>query len=90
MPAVIALVARSSLNPVVLRYLVARRAMDTIRISVVFKPLKNSIVIRKITLKFCQCVLLKFSFNSIVHFRIPFIHVLYHNIYVVSRDTYHI
>jgi hypothetical protein len=88
MPTVIALVARSVLNPVVLSYLVANRAIDAIRKSVVFKPLKASIVIRELMLKLCQCVLLKLCLDLVSHFRIPLIHVVYHKSYVLSRDTY--
>jgi hypothetical protein len=71
MPAIIALIARSALNLVVLSYLVANRTIDTVRPSVVFEPLKAGIIVRKLTLKLCQCVPLKLCLNSIGHFSYP-------------------
>ena len=88
MPAVVALVARSALNPVVFPYLVANRAMNPVWPSVVLKPLKDSIVVREVTLKLAQAILLKFCSCSVSHCSIPPIHVLYHKMYVVSRDSY--
>jgi len=78
MPAIVALVARPILNPVVLSYLIANRAMDSVWPSVVLKPLKDSIIISKILFEFLQGVLLKLRSCSVSHCSIPPIHVLYH------------
>jgi len=87
MPAIIALVARSALNPVVLSHLVANGAMDSVWPSVLFQPLKNRMIVREVTLELAQAVLLELCRHSLGHFSIPLTHVLYHKIYVVSRDS---
>ena len=89
MPAIVALVARSALNPVVLRHLVTNWAMESVWPSVLFQPPKNRIIVREVTLKLIQAVLLELCRHSFCHCSIPPIHVLYHKIYVVSRDSYH-
>ena len=78
MPAIVALVARTALNPVVLPYLVANRAVNSVWPAVVPQPLKDSIIVREFRLKLLQRVLLKFRSCSVSHRSIPPIHVLYH------------
>ena len=89
MPAMVALVTWPTLNPMVLSYLVANRAMNPVWPSVVLQPLKDSIIVREFRLKLLQGILLKFRPRSVGHCSIPPIHVLYHKMYVVSRDSYH-
>lgn len=86
MPAVIALVARSFSKLVVLCNLVANRAVDAVWVAVALKPLKAGIIIRELPLKVLGGVFRRLVFGSSFHF-IPPIHVLYHNKYVVSRDS---
>jgi len=88
--AIIALVARSALNPVVLCHLVANWAMQSVWPSVILQPLKNRIIVREVTLELTETVLLELYRHSFGHFSIPPIHVLYHKMYVVSRDSYQI
>jgi hypothetical protein len=80
MPTVIALIAWATSDLVVLSHLLAIKAVNAIRVTMVFNPLKASIVIGELIIK---------VFNSVFsHFLIPFLHVLYHNLYMLSRDNY--
>jgi hypothetical protein len=78
--AVVALVAGTALNPVVLCHPLAYRAVDAVRVAVALNPLKAGIVVGELLVKVFKRVFL--------HFLIPLIHVLYHNLYVLSRDNY--
>ena len=80
MTAVVALIAGATNNPVVLRRPLAYRAKYAVGVAVVLNPLQTGIVIWELSVK---------VFNGVfVHFLIPFLHVLYHNIYMLSRDNY--
>jgi hypothetical protein len=49
---------------------------------VVLNPLQAGIIIRELGVKVFECVF--------IHFFIPFLHVLYHTFYMLSRDNYQI
>ena len=63
-----------------LRDFLALFARNTIGVEMISKPFKADIIIRKL--------FIEVSYRVVFHFNIPPTHVLYHKIYVLSRDNY--
>jgi len=82
---VIAGIARAFRDLVVLCHSLAVWALDAVRPAMVLNPLKASIIIRESPVKVFDC---KLSHSrSVFHFPIPHSQVLYHNSYLLSRDS---
>ena len=81
--AIITRIARMLGNLMMFCNLLAGRAFNAIRKSLILKPFQARIIINKFPIKIIDCISLHFTFHVL-----PLIQSVYHINYLLSRDSY--